>query len=172
MFCPNCGAEIANDAKFCTECGSPIQAAQQPQEPQQPVNEPVKEPEAPFQSPVAPVPVQTAAADDGYSPDMEEDGYRLRIKPASIIAYLFGIVGFVIAYVLGNNKNDYLRFHLNQALVFAILEIICYVISKFSSGLGGLLELVVFILWFITFIGVCKGQRKVAPIVGGIQILK
>ena len=103
---------------------------------------------------------------------MEEDGYRLRIKPASIIAYLFGIVGFVIAYVLGNNKNDYLRFHLNQALVFAILEIICYVISKFSSGLGGLLELVVFILWLITFIGACKGQRKVAPVVGGIQILK
>ena len=170
MFCPNCGAEIANDAKFCTECGSPIQAAQQPQEPQQPVNEPVKEPEAPIQSPV--VPVQAAAADDGYSPDMEEDGYRLRIKPASIIAYLFGIVGFVIAYVLGNNKNDYLRFHLNQALVFAILEIICYVISKFSSGLGGLLELVVFILWLITFIGACKGQRKVAPVVGGIQILK
>ena len=44
--------------------------------------------------------------------------------------------------------------------------------SRFSSGLGSLLELVVFILWLITFIGVCKGQRKVAPIVGGIQILK
>jgi len=29
MFCPNCGTELPDDANFCTECGSQIQAAEQ-----------------------------------------------------------------------------------------------------------------------------------------------
>ncbi len=34
-FCPNCGAQVADNAKFCLTCGKPL-AAQQPVQPQQP----------------------------------------------------------------------------------------------------------------------------------------
>ena len=30
MFCPNCGSELPEGAKFCTNCGSKIAAAEQP----------------------------------------------------------------------------------------------------------------------------------------------
>lgn len=44
MFCPNCGANLADGAKFCTNCGSTLGAPAQPAAPQQPV----------YQQPVAP----------------------------------------------------------------------------------------------------------------------
>lgn len=59
MFCPNCGNQIADNAKFCSACGSPIAQAAAPAEPAKPV-----EPVAPveFAQPVVPVePVIPAA---------------------------------------------------------------------------------------------------------------
>ena len=35
MYCPKCGSEVADGAKFCPSCGAPIAAAPQPQQPQQ-----------------------------------------------------------------------------------------------------------------------------------------
>ena len=29
MYCKNCGSEIADGAKFCSQCGTPVEAAPQ-----------------------------------------------------------------------------------------------------------------------------------------------
>lgn len=41
MFCPNCGTELPDDASFCTDCGSQLQAAQEQQPAQPDDGEPV-----------------------------------------------------------------------------------------------------------------------------------
>jgi len=48
-FCPNCGAELKPEAKFCVACGTPI-AVKQPEEPA-PI-EPAPQPNQPQQEPV------------------------------------------------------------------------------------------------------------------------
>ncbi len=40
MFCQNCGAQIEDSAKFCTECGSAVSGRDSPGQPQSPA--PVK----------------------------------------------------------------------------------------------------------------------------------
>ena len=41
MFCPNCGAKIEDNARFCTECGSPIQSVPSSAQPTQNSQTPV-----------------------------------------------------------------------------------------------------------------------------------
>lgn len=49
MFCPNCGAELAKESRFCTYCGSAVN--QQPQQPQQEQQEQQERPVNPPQQP-------------------------------------------------------------------------------------------------------------------------
>ena len=49
MFCPNCGSQVADQAKFCPNCGNTLAAAPAPQE--APVQEPAFQP-APSPQPV------------------------------------------------------------------------------------------------------------------------
>ncbi len=43
MFCTHCGAKIEDGAKFCDNCGSPVQITAQPQNPQMQVPPPVQQ---------------------------------------------------------------------------------------------------------------------------------
>ncbi|MGM9547806.1 MAG: zinc-ribbon domain-containing protein, partial [Oscillospiraceae bacterium] len=63
-FCTNCGAKLADDAKFCTECGA--QVGRVPPEPTNPQITPVGDP-----TPAAPASAYTysaAANDYAYTP--------------------------------------------------------------------------------------------------------
>lgn len=46
-YCPNCGAQLPDDAKFCASCGTPLAAPQQPQQQyQQPYQQAYQQPQA------------------------------------------------------------------------------------------------------------------------------
>lgn len=81
-FCSNCGAQLQEGSKFCTNCGTkyetPKPAAASPvaPEPENPVQEPIKAPEAPQQGVYTP-PVQQDYAPQGnqqtYTPPAQQD---------------------------------------------------------------------------------------------------
>ncbi len=89
----------------------------------------------------------------------------------AIVAYLFGLIGFIIAYLVGDKEGA--KFDLNQALVLAIAEAICGVIVRipvigFIGGIGSLLFMVLAIMGIIN---AAKGEEKELPLIGGIKIL-
>lgn len=97
-------------------------------------------------------------------------------KITGIVAYI-GIIGWLIAFLAGDKKGA--KFHLNQALVIAIAEIILSVaggILAIIPLIGGIitsvLGIVLFVFWLLGLISAIKDEEKALPIIGGIKILK
>jgi len=97
-------------------------------------------------------------------------------KVTGIVAY-FTLIGWLIAFLAGDKEGA--KFHLNQALVLAIAEIVLSVLG----GILGIIPIIgwlistvpsilLFVLWLIGFIGAVKGEDKAIPVLGGIKILK
>ena len=94
-------------------------------------------------------------------------------KATDIVAYIT-IIGWIIAYFAGNKEES--KFHLNQALVLNIAELVLSILARIFGGvLGviiGIVDIVLFVLWIIGLVHACKGEDKAVPILGGIQVLK
>lgn len=96
-------------------------------------------------------------------------------KTTGIIGYLT-IVGWLIAYLTGDKEGA--KFHLNQALVLAIAEIVLSVLTRvlkmvpFGGVVAGLCSVALFVFWIMGFISACKDEEKPVPVIGTIQILK
>lgn len=95
-------------------------------------------------------------------------------KIMAVIAYLGILV--VVPLITGKYKNSpFLKFHVNQAIVFCI----GYVVTMFLSFipfigafLSGVLILSIVVLQIISIIGAIKGERKSLPIIREIKIIK
>ena len=94
-------------------------------------------------------------------------------KATDVVAYIT-IIGWLIAYFAGTKEES--KFHLNQALVLDVAEIVLSLLAKIFGGvLGwifGIADIVLFILWIIGLVAAVKGEDKAVPILGGIQLLK
>ena len=94
-------------------------------------------------------------------------------KATDVVAYIT-IIGWLIAYFVGSKEES--KFHLNQALVLDIAQIVLNLLARIFSGFLGviftILDVVLFIIWIIGLIAAIKGEDKAVPVLGGIQILK
>lgn len=86
-------------------------------------------------------------------------------KVTGIIAYI-GLIGWLIAYLAGDKEGA--KFHLNQALVLALGELIV----GWIPVIGGILSLVLFIFAIMGIVSAAKEEEKELPLIGGIKILK
>ena len=89
-------------------------------------------------------------------------------KTNAIISYLW-IPGVIIAWILNNSKkNSFASFHIRQMIGLTVLSILNgWVIYKFFGKFaGGIVGLILFVLWIIGFMGALKGEKKLVPIVG------
>lgn len=100
-------------------------------------------------------------------------------KITGIVSY-FTIIGWLIAYFAGDKKGA--KFHLNQALVLAIAEIVVGLISNVLGWIpviGFIISIVcsvagigLLVLWILGLISAIKEEEKPLPIIGTIKILK
>lgn len=97
-------------------------------------------------------------------------------KVTGIVAY-FTLVGWLVAYLAGDKNGA--KFHLNQALVLAIAEIVLGLLGNILGLipiLGWIISTVLSILllvcWILGLVGAIKGEEKPVPVVGNIKILK
>ncbi len=92
-------------------------------------------------------------------------------KVTGIIAYIT-IIGWLIAYLAGDKEGA--KFHLNQALVLCITNIILGILGYIPiiGFVAGILQIVVFVFFVVGIIYAAQGQDKELPIIGKIQLLK
>lgn len=153
MKCPNCGTELNDTLRFCTECGASLESLRvdvpapeptpEPAAPEAPAKEPeapVLEPEAPIPQPVipaapaesapvaAPAPIEAAATDP-----------RNMLTTAQyfflIILFHIPVIGLIFLFVwsLGRPKNVSLkRFSLAMLLIRLICMLLMLAMTVFS----------------------------------------
>ena len=159
-FCGKCGAQLNEGAKFCPSCGAPTGDEQ---------HQAYQQPQQGYQ--------QTA-----YAP---ADTDAQQNKAMGILAYLSWRV---LVPLLAAKNSPFARFHANQGLALAIVEIAWWILSailtviagaSYSLGLMAVITVVSWILSiaFLAFsiIGIvhaAKCEMKPLPLIGGIKILK
>lgn len=94
-------------------------------------------------------------------------------KATGIVAYIAPI-GWLIAFLAGDKEGA--KFHLNQALVLWICEIVVGVLANIPvmavAVVASLISLFLFVCWILGLINACKEQEKELPLIGKITILK
>lgn len=167
MNCPNCGSELKENAKFCVECGTPIAAPAEQEEPV-PVETPNSEPEPEPVTVETPEPVLSPAREEApvaapvvptftKEPESACDS-RMLLTTAQYffltILFQIPIIGLVFLFVwgIGRPKNLSLK---RFALAMLIMKLI-----------GLVLSLIATILMLLAAVGVIPGIEIRWPFVG------
>lgn len=110
MFCRNCGSEIKEGRKFCTECGAPV-AKKEDFVQQEEIKPQISEPE--IQKPVEPVVSQATPA---FEPEKEKDSSKILAIPKKVFSKFKGlskkkkiiiiVVAVLIVFAFFGKKSD------------------------------------------------------------------
>lgn len=188
--CPFCNAEIADTAKFCTNCGAKLEAA--PKQEEKPAAEQTQQ-----QTQQQDVPNRTAefqqmksqqqstsgsytSAPNGGTaaepvvlfPTDEVEGGKL----LAILGYLFSFL-FFLPLVVSGKKTSYGMFHANQQLMLFIVGLGSTIVKQLKIPLlSGLVSTVASIFCFVVcimgIVSAYKGTQKPLPLIGKVTILK
>ncbi|MBR6555412.1 MAG: hypothetical protein IKT90_04275 [Clostridia bacterium] len=90
-------------------------------------------------------------------------------KVTGIVAYIT-LIGWAIAYLIGDREGA--KFHMNQALVLALAELVVGIVGGIIGIVGTVLGVVMFVLWVIGIVGAIQGKEKKVPLLGDIVLLK
>ena len=212
-FCENCGAPIQPGQKFCDNCGQKIvyteapavapasaeepqeqaqvfpeepqeQAQVFPEEPQEQTQGFPEEPEAQNTQQENAFQQNTQQQNNFQQNSYQQNNFRQNTQQGAgrqssnavlpprlgcVIAYLFSMLGCIALYFLGDREDDFVRHHLNQAVVLAILQIVTRILD-----LDGLLETIVnlfiFFGWIVGMYGSVSGKKTEIPLISQVKI--
>ena len=167
--CPKCNTQLADDAMFCTNCGTSFQNANpQPQQ-----NAYQNNAQQNYAQPVAPV-VNIYDHTAEFDPQDVHDN-----KIFAILCYIMGIVGIIVALLARSSVNSpYLSFHIKQSLKITITTILLGLISGLLAWtcivpIAGMVCIVILeVVSIICFFQTCSNKSVEAPIVRSLPFLK
>lgn len=151
--CPKCGAQIADEAAFCTVCGFSFAAAAPQGDPAQAGQAPQYQ-QAYQAPPVVNYPAPVNPCD----------------KILGIVAVWFSIVGVILAYYGGDvngQRSEYLRFYANEGLVLFLFSLISII-----PIIGWFWGVFMFVCQIIAIVNACKGEAKPVLFFGTLRIIK
>lgn len=94
-------------------------------------------------------------------------------KATGIVAYIT-LIGWLIAFFAGDKEGA--KFHLNQALVLWISNIVLSVVAllpiPFIGIVVSLANIFVLVCWIMGLVYAIQGNEKEVPLLGQIKILK
>lgn len=167
--CPNCNAQLADDAVFCTNCGNTVAAQTQQNPNSNPNNYAQQTYQQPQYAPVVNVYDHTA----DFAP---EDVHKNKLF--ALLCYIMGVVGVVIALLARSGENsEYLSFHIRNALKIAILQMLVAVITVLLAWTcivpfaGGVCLAILTVVNIISFFQTCGNKSVETPIVRNFTFL-
>ena len=168
MICPNCGANIADTAVFCGNCGTPM--------PAQPAAQPAPVEQA-YQQPTYQQQPQQAYQQQAYQQQPYQQAAYQQYVPISgtsralAMSAYWGLLPLIFAWTVGDKDTDlFLRHHLNQALVILIGVLIGCILAIIL--IGGIIALYLFVMIIMGTVHAYHGEMTELPLVGKIKILK
>ena len=173
--CPNCGTQVADDAKFCEGCGVSLE---QVNPGVQGVNNAQSAPQnGPVQMQPAVPQLNPYQQYQTFDPKNHTSEFDVRdIADNKLFAscpYLLGVLGIIIALLVTN--SPFCRFHAKQAIKLEIatflLCLLCIIpfLGWFIALVG---ILVVVVVRIIALVNALNGKANEAPIVSEIGFLK
>ncbi len=163
--CPNCNAQLDDSAAFCMNCGTKFADATQQTGSTQPVYQTQPQPGyAPVYDPYD----HTAEFDPK---DISEN------KVISMLAYLLGTIGVIIALLAGNT-SPYAGFHVRQALKFTVVTILGAIVAVLLCWTVivpiaySILLLALMVVKLICFFQICSGKAKEPAIIRSLGFLR
>ena len=200
-FCDNCGAPIQPGQKFCDNCGQKIVYTEAPAAAPVPAEEPQQYqgfPEEP-QEQAQGFPEEPQEQTQGFPEEPQEQAQQgsafqqnsykqnsfqqntqqgagrqssnavLPPRLGCAIAYFFSLLGCIVLYFLGDREDDFVRHHLNQAIVLGVLQVLIRVL-KLGGLLGSLLSLFVLFGWVVGMYGSVSGKKTEIPLISQVKI--
>jgi len=172
ITCKNCGAQLQDNATFCTNCGAKIEqpAAQQQYQQQGAQND--------FSAKVASFNNTSDTTAEFDSQDIEQN------KVMGILAY-FGLL--VLIPILAAPQSKFARYHANQGLVLAIVEVAWIIVTTILgiifgfaffplamlfNVIGWLGNIALLVFAVLGIVNAAQGRAKELPLIGKIRLLK
>lgn len=157
--CPNCNAQLNDDAAFCVNCGAQMGAAPQQNAYAQPIPAPVVSP--------------TDHTAEFTSEDVADN------KLFAALIYALSLVGVVIALLANmSNKSAYLKFHIKQGLKLFITDLIvsfCTLVLCWTCIVpiaGAVCGIILAVVQVICFIQTLRNKSVEPPIISSLGFLK
>lgn len=95
-------------------------------------------------------------------------------KIMAVISYIGVLV--LIPLITGKYKQSpFLKFHVNQAIIFCIgyfVVMLLYLIPSIGGFLGFIIQVGILVMGIISIIGAIKGETRSFPIINKIKIIK
>ena len=152
LTCKQCGTQVEDGVMNCTNCGAPIEA---PVQQNQPID--LSEKFNEFNN--------TADTTSEYdAQDIEKD------KVMAVLAYILFFIPLLAA-----KDSKFARFHTNQGLVLflgGIIASVVAVIPVIGWIVAPIAGLVITVLAVIGIINALNGRAKELPVIGKFKILK
>ena len=177
--CPNCQQVMDDNLAFCMNCGTQLPAGQPapaPQPIQTPPVAPVQPQNGPYTGNVPPV--QPMQIPDPYDHTAEFSAKDISDnKVISMLVYLMGAIGIVIALLAANN-SPYAAFHVRQALKFTVVSILLAIVTAVLCWtiivpiVAGFAALALLVVKIICFFQICKGKAVEPLIIRSFSFLK
>ena len=150
--CPNCNAQLPDDAVFCTSCGTSLNGP------------------SPAGSAVATINAWDHTAEFDAK-DVSDN------KVLAMLLYLVG--GFAIIYaLLGGQKSEYLMFHVRQNLKFLVCETLLLIVGALLCWTiivpiaAGICILILAVVKIICFFQICSNKSVEPAIIRSLTFLK
>lgn len=149
MYCQYCGNELKKRDRFCPSCGASVSE-----------NANTYSNSFEYDS-------EDKSSNKHTSNSQNNSSSFKGLDSLAFVAY-FTWIGFLIAFLLYKDEqhNEFVDFHLNQALILNIAAIISGIpIVGWIIGLG------TFVLWIMAIINVIQKKMDPLPIIGNIHII-